>query len=312
MVAISWYQLELNSTSREIGFESFSFQIAWKRYSQYGSFEYDYNTPGSEFYLKLSKDCDELKAKAGDVVGWQAKFWVNQNDLNNTSLNVKHRAELLDVFRKSLAEKPELVTWIICTPGQPSNTKPHKVKDKLLEELCAIKNISVLFWNKPTYESFFHQDPEGLSHIFSHYFGQKFIGFDFLKYYSLQRIRALKDKFDVELYTSGEIDKQIYPIINIENSIDELKINLRKLKDAVQEITKNEYWNINDIDLQSIQYGQNLKALFDALICVAQKALNVVATVDLRLIPQSILSTRNAEISRIRSFVRGIIIGSQI
>lgn len=303
MVVISWHQLEINSTSREIGFESFNFQIAWKKYSQYGSFEYDYNTPGSEFYLTLSKDCDELKAKAGDVVGWQAKFWVNQNDLNSTSLHAKHRGELIDGFKKSLEAKPKLATWIICTPGQPSNTRPHKVKDKLLEELCTIKNISVLFWNKPTYESFFHQDPDGLSHIFSHYFGQKFIGFDFLKDYSLQRIRALKDKFDVELYTSGEIDKQIYPILNIKNSINELKIDLHKLKDEVEEITKSEYWNTDSTDFQAIQYGQNLKTLLDALICVSQKTLNVEATVDLRLIPQSILSIRSAEASRIRSLI---------
>lgn len=306
MNVLSWHQLELNSVSREIGFESFNFQIAWKRYSQYGSFEYDYNTPGSEFYLTLSKDCEELKGKAGDVIGWQAKFWVNQRDINSTSFDAKHRAELIEGFKKSLGDKPKLATWIICTPGQPSNTKPHKVKDKLLEELRAIKDIYVPFWNKPTYESFFLQDPDGLSHIFSHYFGQRFIGFDFLKDYSLQRVGALKDKFDVELYTSGEIDKQIYPILNIENTTGELRKNLPKLKAVIQEITRSEYWNTTAPDLQDIQYGKNLKDLLDALIYIYRKSLDCVDIVDGRLFPQSILTIRNAEASRINSLIEQV------
>ena len=87
MCDISWHRLEQNSQTKEISFETFTFQIAWQKYSTCGSFEYDYNAPGSEFYLTLAKDNDELKAKAGDVVGWQAKFWVNPNDPSNTSPN---------------------------------------------------------------------------------------------------------------------------------------------------------------------------------------------------------------------------------
>jgi hypothetical protein len=74
MIEISWERLRTNSESREISFESFNFQLAFKKYSKYGSFEYDYNTPGSEFYLTLDKDCNELQAKSGYTVGWQVKF----------------------------------------------------------------------------------------------------------------------------------------------------------------------------------------------------------------------------------------------
>jgi hypothetical protein len=59
MKEIDWKQLEKNSESKEIGFEGFCFQIAFRKYASLGHFDYYYNTPGSEFYLTLEKDSDE-------------------------------------------------------------------------------------------------------------------------------------------------------------------------------------------------------------------------------------------------------------
>lgn len=149
MFEIDWHQLNKNNESNEIGFESFTFQIAWQRYSSYGSFEYDYNTPGSEFYLTLGKDNEELKAKAGEVVGWQAKNWVNPQDMLNTSFDSNRRKELVEALRKSLSYKPNLVTWIISTPGQPINTEPHKTKNKLIKSLMEVKPaLNIEFWTQ--------------------------------------------------------------------------------------------------------------------------------------------------------------------
>ncbi len=47
---IDWNNLEKNTTSKELSFESFNFQIAWKKFIKYGRFEYNYNTPGAEFF----------------------------------------------------------------------------------------------------------------------------------------------------------------------------------------------------------------------------------------------------------------------
>src|ERR1035437_4113546 len=95
---INWKQLEKNSESTEIGFELFCFQIAYRKYAILGHFDSWYNTPGSEFYLTLEKDSDELDLKIGDVVGWQAKFWLNNKDDDNSPLDANHRSELIEGF----------------------------------------------------------------------------------------------------------------------------------------------------------------------------------------------------------------------
>lgn len=114
MIEISWEQLQNNSDSKELSFETFCFQIAVKKYGRYGKFHYPYNTPGSEFYLILDKDCEELKMSKNEVVGWQAKFWRNQKDENNSPLDAKHREELLAGFKKTVNYQGNLKRWVIC------------------------------------------------------------------------------------------------------------------------------------------------------------------------------------------------------
>ena len=66
MIDISWHQLQENSKSKELNFESFCNQIARKKYGSYGRIEEYYNTAGSEFYLELNKDCDEFAIYKGN------------------------------------------------------------------------------------------------------------------------------------------------------------------------------------------------------------------------------------------------------
>lgn len=92
MTNISWSQFEKNQLAKDISFESFCFQVAYIKYKEYGFFENFYNTPGSEFYLLLHKDCPELNLKAGDKIGWQVKWWFNSED--NSSLDADHKKSL--------------------------------------------------------------------------------------------------------------------------------------------------------------------------------------------------------------------------
>jgi len=126
MFKIDWHQLEKNAEgSPQDFFERFVYQITVKRYQSLGLIKYFYNTPGSEFYLILNKDCEfeGIPLKSGDVIGWQAKFWLNRSDPDNSPLDSDKRAELADGFKKSLEYEPNLKVWIICTPGLFSNTK---------------------------------------------------------------------------------------------------------------------------------------------------------------------------------------------
>jgi len=213
---IDWSNLEKNMDSEELTFESFNFQIAWAKFSSFGDFEYDYNTPGVEFYLTLNKDCPELNLKSADIVGWQAKFWVNHNDMNNTQMDSRRRAELKGCLQKTLLRKPNLKAWVICTPGQIK----ADARQSLEYELTTIKSdLMMIFWNKPIYEAFYYESHEILNPIFSHYFSSQFIGFQFLKEYTQMRINRLGEKFDTDLYVHTSINDEI-----------ELVLDYRKIK----------------------------------------------------------------------------------
>lgn len=285
MTDISWHQLEVNGGSKEISFEGFNFQIAWQKYIEYGEFEYDYNTPGSEFYLTLSKNCDELDAKAGDVVGWQAKFWVSQRDMASTSLGAGNRSELVKAFETSLRYKNNLKTWIICTPGQPSNTSPHYVKNKLLNELAEVNpNVVIKFWHKPIYEAFYNEHPTRLNHIFKHYFSSKFIGIEFLRHFSASRIETLKNKYDTDLYTAGDVDKNIFALIDVKKSLSECSHLIHDLSNMVKRIKEDapeklSAWHVyvKEYIEESDKLLQNLVNLCEELIVNfnANKSLDV-------------------------------------
>jgi len=230
-ISVSWERLAQNAESKEVSFETFTFQVAYAVYRAYGDFEYDYNTPGSEFYLHLTRDCPDLKAKAGQVVGWQAKFWLNHSDTANTSLEKTNRAELVEGFRKSKEYQKGLVSWVICTPGQPINTKPHFPKDALIKELAAVDpDIIPLFWNKPLYEAMLHQNYDRLAPLYAHYFGELFFGRALCERRSRQTLENLKTKYDIDLYVPGKGDEGLWDLIHLDRGIDALKASFTGLR----------------------------------------------------------------------------------
>lgn len=241
MINISWSQLENNATSKELSFESFCYQIAVKKYGNYGKFDSFYNTAGSEFYLTLSKDCNELQAKKGDVIGWQAKFWRNKTDEDNSPLGSSHRNELVAGLSKSITDKPKLKHWVICTPGKFSNNKPHYPWNNLISELANISNnVTIGHWHKDEFETFFHSNPDDFNSIFTHYFNTKFIGKDFINDYTQSQLDLLKRKFDTDLHIKDENELSLLNAIILEKSKAEIAKSVKELGDRRDKI-KNDY-----------------------------------------------------------------------
>lgn len=242
MKEISWHQLEQNSSSKELSFESFCFQIATKKFKDYGVFESFYNTPGSEFYLTLSKDCTELFAKAGDVIGWQAKFWFNKKDEKNSPLDAKHKAELITGLKKTLEDKKKLTHWIICTPGKFSNTKSKTgaAWNSFYKEARKIKKgIKLSHWHKDIFETIFHSNPEGFSSIFNFYFNSKLLSKEILNNLTRVNLKQLERKFDVDLHIKEDVELNLLTSIYPEKATAEINIHIKLLDDVIDDINRD-------------------------------------------------------------------------
>ncbi|WP_028844911.1 NACHT domain-containing protein [Thermodesulfovibrio thiophilus] len=242
MFKIDWHQFEKNAEgSPQKFFEKFIYQIAVQKYQSFGLIKYFYNTPGSEFYLILNKDCEleNISLKAGDAVGWQAKFWFNRSDPENSPLDSGKRDELVKEFKKSLEYEPNLKIWIICTPGLFSNTKTSsgiKPFEELEKALKLIKaDIKLILWNKPMLESFAHAEPEKYGSIFNYYCSTNFLSFKLFEAHSRKRLNILQKRYDTDLYVPGEIDREILSSIFYKDLIGKLH---NKIKHALEEKEK--------------------------------------------------------------------------
>jgi hypothetical protein len=173
MKNIDWKLFDRNNEPSDVLFEQFCFQIAYKKYGPLGHFDSWYNTPGSDFYLTLDKDAPHLQLKAGEVIGWQAKFWLNNRDESNSPLNRTYRDELEHGFYTSLQYKPALKKWIICTPGKFINSSPHKCLFELEVALHKMKpDMQVEYWHKDIFLAFALEDVDFFNILFSHYFAE--------------------------------------------------------------------------------------------------------------------------------------------
>lgn len=265
MKNIDWKQLEENSESKEIGFEQFCFQIAYKKYASLGHFDSWYNTPGSEFYLTLEKGSDELNLKVGDVIGWQAKFWLNNKDEDNSPLDKNHRNELVQGFNTTLQYKPNLKKWIVCTPGKFSNTAPANCVDNLETDIKSIKaDVQIDYWHKDIFLAFAFNDNDFYSLLFNHYFSSKFIGFDYIKSFSEKRLERLKDKFDVDLYVENEIDKHLSYITDAEKVKKKIQLILGSAKRLIKQ--QNPFERKRDLECKYLgeDYAKNVETLINS------------------------------------------------
>lgn len=276
MINISWNQLEKNSSTKELSFEKFCFQIAYKKYHTFGNFDNFYNTAGSEFYLKLSIDCDKLNAKVGDVIGWQAKFWKSNKDEEHSPLDLKHRNELAEGLKKSITDRPKLKHWIICTPGKFLNNKPHYSWNTLINNLNTIDpNVTIGHWYKDIFEAIYHSNPEAFNSVFNSYFNTKFIGIDFINSYSRNNLKQLERKYDVDLHIQDRNEHTILSSIYLKKGKSKIVNQIKLLVDLIEEINKDYRLNLDDFKDLSKEFITLTNEFFGKHIAIVKEVENL-------------------------------------
>lgn len=237
MIEIDWNQLKQNSNSKEISFEKFCHQVAVAKFGEYGRITYPYNMTGSEFFLTLARplDYEGTTYPVGAEICWQAKFWVNENDLENTSLVKKRREELTEGFRKTSEAHPNMALWIVCTPGM--------VKEKAYEELkrvlAGIKpNVGITHWHKSVFESIFLEDVVRYQGIAAFFFGKNYLNNSILSSITKATIESLQRKFDVELHTETSFEHQLMGMVDSQEAEKVLKARLHTLYERLENYDK--------------------------------------------------------------------------
>ena len=243
MIEIDWNQLKQNSNSKEITFEKFCHQVAVAKFGEYGRITYPYNMTGSEFFLTLARplDYEGMTYPVGAEICWQAKFWVNQNDLENTSLDKNRREELAEGFKKTSDSHPNLSLWIVCTPGM--------VKEKAYEELKSAlaginPNAGITHWHKSVFESLFSENEVRYQGIAAFFFGKNYLNNSILSSITNATIESLKRKFDVELHTETAFEHQLMGMVDSQEAEKELKNRLHTLYERLENYEK--LWSVKE------------------------------------------------------------------
>lgn len=234
VVQIDWNQLKQNMYSKEISFERFCFHYASILFKGYGQMTYPYNAAGSEFYLELTKplEYEGRLYKKGDLIGWQAKFWLNHNDMDNSSLASDHRNELKRGFIKTLERVPNLALWIICTPGQFKEDAYSTLKHELK---LAKPDVNIVHWHKPVFElSIVGSDRSKFHGLWAYYFGKKTISKELLDNLTQTTIESLNRKFDVDLHTTTSFESQLLSIIDGDIAFATLSEKIVVLKERLE------------------------------------------------------------------------------
>ena len=228
-IFIDWNKLSNLPDSDKISFEKFCFHVASIMFGDYGTVSYFYNTPGSEFYIELNKNMehDGVVYAAGDVLGWQAKFWRGNRDDANSPLGSDHRKELENGFTLTCGYKPQIKLWIICTPG----CVVQNAWDTLLSDLNKINpNCKILSWHKDLFEDIYLREPQKFNGLFHYYFGSHFIGVNQVNDVSRDTIECLKAKYDVDLHTPSAFERDLLSIVDDEIANSKIKEKLTALK----------------------------------------------------------------------------------
>ena len=240
MIEIDWNQLKQNSSSKEISFEKFCYQVAVAKFGDYGQITYPYNMTGSEFYLTLHKplEYEGITYPAGTDICWQAKFWVNQNDLENTSLVKDRRTELAKEFKNTCAAHPNMVLWIICTPGMVKENAYNKLKSDLAD---INSDVVIDHWHKNVFESFFLADETRYRGLTAFFFGRFNLNRETVTRISNSALDMLKQKFDVDLHTESTFERQLMGMVDVNTAVKTLKERLYVLNERVENYGKK--WN---------------------------------------------------------------------
>ena len=254
---IDWNQLKQNMHSKEISFERFCFHYASILFKGYGQMTYPYNAAGSEFYLELTKplEYEGRLYKKGDVIGWQAKFWLNHSDVDNSSLSSAHRTELKLGFIKTLERVPNLALWIICTPGQFKEDAYAVLK----QDLKSLKHdVNIEHWHKPIFELAIVGPERSKYHgLWAYYFGKKTISKELLDNLTQTTIESLNRKFDVDLHTTTSFESQLLSIIDGDIALATLSDKIVVLKERLEHYISRWY------DDDGARYGSDFSKLGD-------------------------------------------------
>lgn len=271
MIGISWQQFDRNQAAKDVSFEGFCYQVAFTLYHEFGYFENYFNTPGSEFYLHLEKDCPALGAKVGDIIGWQAKWWMDSED--STKMQANRQAELLKNFKTTLTSR-KIKKWIICTPGDVSQTAANNLKTKLKAVSATTK---IEFWSKTAFNNFRAANFELLGPVFHHYFNELFLGFAEIESYSKARIKHLEQKFDTDLYTPSQNDDDLFFLIDFKAIFYDLQLRARYLQDAVARIEKWKLPKATEFEDLTDEYVKEGLALFKICVDTANKTHEILS-----------------------------------
>lgn len=245
-VRIDWNELDKLPGSKQKCFEEFCFHIARRLFGPYGTVSYFYNTPGSEFYVELntSKEHAGIDYKAGDVIGWQCKYWRGTHDDDNSPLGSAHINELFKGFKTSIRRQPNIKLWIICTPGSFVEDQWDKLQSKLREvkEDCSFES-----WHRSVFHSIYLEDVSFLNGVFFYYFGYH-LGKRRLDEITKDTLEILNNKFDVDLHTPTSFEDSLLTIVD-ETKAKELLLNRleayvnRVEKDRERPILYEDGWN---------------------------------------------------------------------
>lgn len=241
MIEIDWNQLKQNSNSKEISFEKFCHQVAVAKFGGYGRITYPYNMTGSEFYLTLARplDYEGTTYPEGTEICWQAKFWVNENDLENTSLVKNRRSELTEGFKNTFEAHPNMKLWIVCTPGMVKEKAYQELKD----EIAAIApSIGITHWHRSVFESIFLEDVARYQGISAFFFGKSYINNAVVTNITKATIESLKQKFDVELHTETAFEYQLMGMVDIQEAEKMLKNRIHVLHKRLENYDKR--WSV--------------------------------------------------------------------
>jgi hypothetical protein len=241
-IKIDWRNIKKTSNGDRNEFEHFCGHVFLRNFGEMGIYERCYNTPGSESYIvvKASTRYNGIELNAGDVIGWQAKFWLGTNDDTFTPVNSKRVEELKKCFETTVQHKPNIKIWIVCTPGQLH----EKTWKSLQQKLGTVKSdCTLISWHKDVFEHFYINDLNKYNGIFHYYFSGQFLEINIINSITNDTLETLKKKYDVDLHVPSEVEHSLLAVIdsNIGNKL--LKTRLRNVVEEVQnDMKKNVFF----------------------------------------------------------------------
>lgn len=230
-IRIDWSKLKMLPDAECQTFEKFCFHIAICKFGSYGTVKYFYNTPGSEFYIELNKELEYAGVyyHKGDVIGWQAKYWLGVKTSENSPLDKGHIDELESGFKTTLKRNPNTKLWIICTPGSVIEDQWIKLTKTLSAEKSDCQFES---WHKDCFEGFYTANIQKYNGIFNYFFGEQYLGINRLHEITEATISNMKKKYDVDLHTPSDFESRLISIVDT-NKAEKL------IRDKVKQITEH-------------------------------------------------------------------------